>query len=605
MSVGRLLVVACAALFLGVLVACSGSVPNSAFSWHLAARLVGPLDSATPIPTIIHDRGIHVPQESSDVPFLEQLQAELARSDLHHAFAGVTYDLTHGNRLAPDWIVQTPDRWGRRASDLPFYPLDCKDCETDVRLPRCESDADCAGGGTCHAIWPAPRSPAGTKRRVCFGHSDRLIVRLYDLVISAHERVDIDVLEPLPNTRFLGALHDALYFLAKSGRSVTVRILAGQYPPYNVDTAAYLRDLTAGFADLPSSHLSISVGAMRTCVALEDCDSYSWNHSKIVAVDGREALVGGHNLWSEDYLIDNPVHDLSMEVSGPAAISAAHFADKLWDYVCADLGKDKALSVTTLWAGAVGPTTDCLTPPVLPTPTAARGGVPILAVGRLAAGITPDFANQSELARDLSLGAARHSIRIVQQDLGFGIGRADTLFPDSTIDRLVNFLRRTDGDIYIVLSNLGATGNSGSFYSNDVTLGQLALHLRDAVQRRVYARDPLVRYQMRHGPDPTNALLCSRVHLAPFRFGPDATWPGGLPIANHSKFWMVDDRIFYIGSDNMYPVNLQEFGYIVDDREAARQLIDAYWTPLWQWSQKAAVSGLGVKNCIFREVPNH
>jgi hypothetical protein len=67
---------------------------------------------------------------------------------------------------------------------------------------------------------------------------------------------------------------------------------------------------------------------------------------------------------------------------------------------------------------------------------------------------------------------------------------------------------------------------------------------------------------------------------------------------------MVDDRTFYIGSDNMYPVNLQEYGYIVDDPKAAAELIAAYWTPLWEWSSRAAVSGPGVEPCIFRTVPN-
>jgi hypothetical protein len=90
------------------------------------------------------------------------------------------------------------------------------------------------------------------------------------------------------------------------------------------------------------------------------------------------------------------------------------------------------------------------------------------------------------------------------------------------------------------------------------------------------------------------------VHLAPLRFGPDATWPGGRAIANHAKLWMADDRVFYIGSDNLYPVNLQEFGYIVDDQKAAAELIDANWNPLWRWSQRAAVSGDGVERCIFR-----
>ena len=88
-----------------------------------------------------------------------------------------------------------------------------------------------------------------------------------------------------------------------------------------------------------------------------------------------------------------------------------------------------------------------------------------------------------------------------------------------------------------------------------------------------------------------NALLCERLHLAPFRFGPDKRWPDGAPLATHTKFWMVDGRVFYIGSDNMYPVNLQEFGYIVDDRKAAQEVVDAYWAPLWQWSSRAAVSG--------------
>ena len=65
---------------------------------------------------------------------------------------------------------------------------------------------------------------------------------------------------------------------------------------------------------------------------------------------------------------------------------------------------------------------------------------------------------------------------------------------------------------------------------------------------------------------------------------------------------MVDDRVFYIGSDNMYPVNLQEFGYIIDDRKGADAMLESYWNPLWQWSKRAAVSGDGVDKCIFREI---
>jgi len=65
------------------------------------------------------------------------------------------------------------------------------------------------------------------------------------------------------------------------------------------------------------------------------------------------ARVGGHNFWSEDYLIDNPVHDLSMLVRGPAAASASRFADRLWQFVCANLDKKPAVQLATFhqWPG--------------------------------------------------------------------------------------------------------------------------------------------------------------------------------------------------------------------------------------------------------------
>ena len=34
----------------------------------------------------------------------------------------------------------------------------------------------------------------------------------------------------------------------------------------------------------------------------------------------------------------------------------------------------------------------------------------------------------------------------------------------------------------------------------------------------------------------------------------------------------------------------------------AAELLDSYWNKLWQWSQRAAVSGDGVENCVFRQV---
>lgn len=587
--------------------ACSGALPNTATPKNLAERFFGTLTPKTAIDALVHDYDIRPPDLSAALPPLEQLEHELEKTDPTGIFRGVTYDLTAGNQLEGDWIVQSPNWWGRRAADLPFYPLQCKDqnCAPDIALPYCRSDADC-GAGVCGTIWPAAGTSAS--RRVCFGHSDAMVVGVHDLVASARRSVDITLLQPAPDTRFLAALRAAVADLARSGRPIAIRVLVGQYPPDNVDAAALLAGLTADARDVANGRISITVAAMRSCELGGKCDSFSWNHSKIVVVDGQDALVGGHNMWSVDYLVDRPVHDLSMRLHGPAAASASRFADALWRYVCAKAGKTPTVTAVSFESGKAASAAACPSSfAAMSTPRPDKaGGVSILAVGRLGGGLTRYFDNQGDLARDLMFGAAQASIRMVQQDIGFILGRADPIYPESTLERLVDFLETRQGDIYIVLSNQGSIGGSGFAYSNGVPLRTLAKHLRDMVSKRYEVRHEdehgRLDTSIRTGPDPVNAMLCSRVHLASLRFGPDDTWPGGMTFANHSKFWMVDDRFFYIGSDNLYPVDLQEFGYIVDDRRAAADLREAYWNPVWQWSQRAAVSGEGVAHCIFREI---
>jgi hypothetical protein len=481
-------------LLIAMLGSCSGALPNSAVSRHMANRFAGAVDSATPVAKVIHDRGIRVPDEQSGVPLLEQLQAELAKSDIDGAFAGITYDLTRGNTLPRDWLVQTPVDWGRQAKELSFYPLDCKGCDPELRLPSCASDADC-NGGTCAAIWPSPDSSRGTKRKVCLGHSDALVLQILDLIANAQRRVDITLLTPVPDTRFLGALREALATLAQRGRPITVRSIVGHYPTAEVDASAFTKVLTAGLEGVPKARLSVSVAAMRSCAVSEDCDSYSWNHAKIVAVDGVDALVGGHNMWSADYLVDDPVHDLSIHVHGRPP-PAPPLADRLW--ITSARTRTEATDQRVEFRRGHDPAGKAAHATAR---AAARpsGGIPIWAVGRMGAGITrtsPTRANSRAIS--CWRGAERH--RIVQQDLGFALGRADTLFPESTIDRLIDFLLRRDGDIYIVLSNQGAVGKSGSTYSNGVPLEVLARHLRQELQRRFEARDPKYRYEIRKGP---------------------------------------------------------------------------------------------------------
>lgn len=573
------------------LMGCTGHPPNTAVSAREAKQSNGDLREATPLTAIIRAQGVRPLDPSSPVPLLVQARAELEKTDPQYRYRGVTYNLTETNALDGDWIVQTPNRWGHRSTDLTYYPLECQDCVSDIALPACRSDVEC-GGGSCRPLAVAAAITGRAGQRVCLGHSDAVIDRIYDLVSRARQAVDIAVLQPPPDTRFLGALRAGIDALARSGRRVTVRTLVGQYPiEGGADTKALLAELIRDTKSIRRSRLSFYVSAMRSCMGEPSCDGFSWNHTKIIAVDGRVALVGGHNLWSRDYLLDEPVHDLSMQLRGPAAADASHFLDAMWRFVCDRKGSDDAVQAVSYEYGDDEIEDDCRPTLKLPPP-APVGKVSVLSVGRLAAGITPEFANQNDLARDLILGAARRSVFIVQQDIAFTLGQLNPLYPESTLERLADFLLSGQGDLYIVLSNPGAVSSGHIDYNNGVSPETVARKMRVVARTRSQLSDAAL-----------DELLCQRLHLAPTRFGPDATWADDKPIANHAKFWMVDDHVFYIGSDNLYPVNLQEFGYIVDDRAAAFQLRRSYWDPLWQWSKRAAISGDDAPRCLFRETP--
>ncbi|MEO8558044.1 MAG: hypothetical protein ABI439_03200 [Rhodospirillales bacterium] len=517
--------------------------PPSAVPESAGAHYSGALNAGTPLVTIVRDRNIKPLDPTSKTPLLDQAMAALAKSDPGGRWKGVTYSLSGGNVLSRDWLVQTPLVWGKSAR---------------------------AVGGD--------------------GHSDEIVKRIRSLIAGARQSVDITLLQPAPDGAFLYALREGIEALGRSGRTVSVRILIGQYPPNDSDAKKLMASLTD---EIPSrgSRLSLYVAAMRSCTGGSDCSSFSWNHAKIVAVDGRVALVGGHNMYAADYLGEDPVFDLSMQLSGPAAADAMRFVDAMWNFVCGNAGKLSTVQVVSVLPGSAAPGSECK-PSLAPAGGQSRGGIQVLAVGRLASGITPDFANQSDLARDLMLGAARRSIRIVQQDIGFTLGRPDTLYPESTLEKIADFLLLDGGEVYIVLSNLGAVGKAGNSYSNDVPLESVARKFFDVAQQR-----------SKLDYDTLATLLCRRLHIAPLRFGPDVQWPDGKPIANHAKFWMVDERYFYIGSNNFYPVDLQEYGYIVDSRAAAATMIESYWTPLWRWSKSAAISGDDAPSCVLRQKP--
>lgn len=277
-----------------------------------------------------------------------------------------------------------------------------------------------------------------------------------------------------------------------------------------------------------------------------------------MAVDETEAIVGGDEKLPV-YLGENPIHDLSMHVRGGVIVASLHtFANRLWR-VTAHLS----------------PPPEYVVPAVLPAP----GNVSVFSVGR-----HPDSGEQpSETALYAMMDAASSTIRISQQDIVSTYGE-----PDTALVHLVAALAR-GVDIYIVTSNAGAQGNWGMYDPPA---------FRDALDRHASLFPPETT-----GAD-FDALLCSKLHLTSIRFSTEDMLSS--PIPDHAKFMMVDDKVFYIGSHNIYPsavsavggdYSLNEMGLIVDNASAASHVLLRYWTPLWERSKRVVVFGPELASC--------
>ena len=59
----------------------------------------------------------------------------------------------------------------------------------------------------------------------------------------------------------------------------------------------------------------------------------SWNHAKILAVNGRTMMTGGGNYWREYLGSAHDIIDHQVKVKGDAAISGHKYADYFWKYV--------------------------------------------------------------------------------------------------------------------------------------------------------------------------------------------------------------------------------------------------------------------------------
>ncbi len=508
------------------------------------------------------------------------------------SFQGKTWNVSHDNTFDSNWLINTPlqPMWGVPVSEL-VHPNACTaNCDPDFALQLCSKQADCTGGGSCEPVLSSVSRVGQAPKSMCVGHSAAFVDRIYNLVASAQSFVDITSLSP-PDGQFLAAIRNAITLMSTRTSPPEVRIISAEIPiEGTVDTKTLVESFTRDVAS--SSKIHVAVGAYRSSDTSE-----SWNHAKMVAVDGKTALVGGHNMWSQQYLTLDPVDDTSLELHGTAAADAERFANQLWQYTCTNENWETWLTWSVWENEFVGgsATNDCPAAFNL-APATGPSSTTVISVGRLGTGIASN-ANQSDDARLALIGSAKSTLRIIQQDIGPVtvpyLGLPLTGWPTAELQALAEALVR-GVDVYIILSDLDATAGglpiTEATYSNGWTATDVGNHIKSFMQS--------------NAGFPTGAaldeLLCSKLHLAPFRYnGTDATWPDGTPFASHTKIIEVDAQGLYIGSHNMYPANLQEFGYIVDDSNVTGQWLAQYWANAWKYASSAAVSGPEAKSCAL------
>ena len=519
-------------------------------------------------------------------PHMDQVEAVMRKvaPDLE----GVVYRRTENNRFvgyngrARSWLLQTPDCWGQRACG----------------------------------------NPVGIRR----------FLRTLTADLSQARRVvDLTTLIPFPFGDFHRAIVRGLRRAYARGHRPLIRVLGGCAPPCGFTATSspaqpYANRLTAGIGGrsrvVVASYRYPPVGTPANLFSL------SWNHAKTISIDGRVALVGGHNLWGPDYIqgyprkqVVNPVHDVTVRVEGPATAGVHSFVNGLWRAACAaarttQLG-DANGAIVAYGEGTAPTCPSHVQPPRSPR----RGRVAVLGFGELglrgvrppsspgppspsgpsdpgpcpaplpfyAPGlVSPDWTNAPAYRRAYErrnpagpafralIRSARSSVFISQQDLhGLCNPPAPALTPsfDQPLLDVIAGRLLAGVDVRVVISTPGAAINAQETYSNSTSLSQTS----DAV---------LARTRVLAGSAARARRAFERhFRLRAVRFSASRVWPNAPPafnkIAQHNKLGMVDNCAIWVGSDNLYPFWLSEYNLLVENRSVARTFKSQFADRLW------------------------
>jgi len=595
-------------------------------------------------------------------------------------------------------------------------------------------------------VWGMPFGkeimPQAIKRQAEFERA------LVEVVQAAFYRCDIASLNsPDPDwaKAILGAIDTAMTDYRNRSQPTQFRFLFGQTPitpvgePWNLIDfkAAIIRLFRARsahwevmpeiwigrFYELESGLLDALKHKLFPASIISDAGTkMTWNHSKIVAVDGFASLVGGHNLNMDLFRSYPPVHDVSVVIHGAAAFGSQQYLNQMWTTGTDLLTKESLDTGTLTWhnrdsedhlpndpfsqTAALDYASGCQsivinqhssgsqsgsdpTPPVIPPlpPTSDieahdlrsvddlsydvfqerpvyntydkfeeyKKADRILCVGKYWVGPNKatDFKQGSELMKKNLIMNATKTIKMSQMDL---ISAWKKNWSDHVVCHWImdSLLQNKYLTVEIVVSPLDAgAGAEGDQYS----FGSGAQRTFDLMQ--YYMTHEVTTDNPISDSDGSRQHALDRLFVAPLYFtdqvpadrqqeGSTYKWPnlspegytstlkqkplseeppsGGIighparavadaggfsrsPVesapGNHAKIMIVDDEVYVVGSDNLYPGNLSEFNYLIEG-SSVNDIIGGYWNKLWTYSGPHKIgtgspNGVGIVSNVHKD----
>lgn len=488
-----------------------------------------------------------------------------------------------------------------------------------------------------------PMTKSGVENRAQ-ASVDKLAVAMQMVIESAISIVDITSLDPPRGPAgekgvFYKAIVNGIKERAKRG-SFTVRMLFGKPPQSGRDEVhkEFMDNLKRALVGVKVKvYFGVFFSWSGSSVAI-------FNHSKIFASDAAHAVVGGHNLYDTDYRQYPPVHDVSVEVKGPAALDARNYASFLWSFGIANQTSWNPISMvsnkTSTYINAWElDTTNATWNPITSIPAEGyedpfddqmQSPGPewhqcrILTVGRCGGfnKATLGSYNASDYMKEFLISNAQTSVKLAHQDLvAMNImGGVMTRFPHSTCKDLGNALyNNTNLKVYVVVTAPYGSGIMDVYYN--VTNGPQSA----ADYIMYYARPTLGTGKLRGADDLARVKLFNRLFVAPIHFTDAANeptnthyfWPnsttvvkagGSLAVAGfpksvgqHMKISIIDDSIFVVGSDNHYPHPLAEINYVMEGAFVNNAVLPDFWNKLWLYSGPHAVQQWNASTTIAGE----